>query len=47
MIPPDYEKRINSAFLQVMTLCLCAVITPLFSLTGIFRPEEEPLGQWF
>jgi hypothetical protein len=47
MIAPDYEKRIRSAFLQVMILCLCAVIPPLFSLTGIFRPEEEALGQWF
>jgi hypothetical protein len=47
MIPPDYEKRINGAFVQALILCLCAVIPPLFSLTGIFRPEEEPLGQWF
>jgi hypothetical protein len=47
MIPPDYEKRIRHAFLQALILCLCALIPPLFSLTGIFRPEEEPLGQWF
>ena len=26
---------------------LCAVVTPLFSLTGILAPEDEPLGQWF
>jgi hypothetical protein len=47
MIPPDYENGIRRVFLQVMVLCLCAVITPLFSLTGFFRPEDEPLGQWF
>jgi hypothetical protein len=47
MIPPDYEKRIKRAFLQVLVLCLCAVVPPLFSLTGIFAPEDEPLGQWF
>jgi hypothetical protein len=47
MIPPDYEKGIRRAFLQVLVLCLCAVVPPLFSLTGIFRPEDEPLGQWF
>ena len=47
MIPPDYEKRIKRAFLQVLILCLCAVVPPLFSLTGIFAPEDEPLGQWF
>jgi len=47
MIPPDYEKGIRRAFLQVLVLCLCAVVPPLFSLTGIFTPEEEPLGQWF
>jgi succinate dehydrogenase/fumarate reductase cytochrome b subunit len=35
------------AFLQVLVLCLCAVVPPLFSLTGIFRPEEEAVGQWF
>jgi hypothetical protein len=47
MIPPDHEKGIRRVFLQVIVLCLCAVITPLFSLTSIFRPEDEPLGQWF
>jgi hypothetical protein len=47
MIPPDYEKSIRRAFLQVLVLCLCAVAPPLFSLTGIFAPEDEPLGQWF
>ena len=47
MISPDYEKGIRRAFLQVLVLCLCAVVPPLFSLTGIFRPEDEPLGQWF
>jgi hypothetical protein len=47
MIPTDYEKRIRSAFLQVVILCLCAVFVPLFSLTGILTPEDEPLGQWF
>jgi hypothetical protein len=47
MIPPEYEKRIKRAFLQVLVLCLCAVGLPLFSLTGIFRPQAEPLGQWF
>src|SRR5580704_1380512 len=47
MIPPDYEKGIRRAFLQVLVLCLCAVVPPLFSLTGIFAPEDDPLGQWF
>jgi hypothetical protein len=47
MIPPDYEKSIRRAFLQVLVLCLCAVAPPIFSLTGIFAPEDEPLGQWF
>jgi hypothetical protein len=47
MIPPDYEKVIRRAFLQVLVLCLCAVVPPLFSLTGIFAPEDEALGQWF
>jgi hypothetical protein len=47
MIPPDYEKRINDAFRQALILCLCALILPLVSLTGIFRPEDEPLGLWF
>lgn len=47
MIPPDHEKGIRRVFLQVIVLCLCAVITPLFSLMSIFRPEDEPLGQWF
>jgi hypothetical protein len=47
MIPPDYEKAIRRLFLQVAILCLCAVGTPLFSLTGILTPEDEPLGQWF
>jgi hypothetical protein len=47
MIPPDYEKGIRRAFLQVLVLCLCAVVPPLFSLTGIMAPEDEPLGQWF
>jgi hypothetical protein len=47
MIPPDYGKRLDSAFRQVAILCLCAVITPVLSLIGIFRPEEEPLGQSF
>jgi hypothetical protein len=47
MIPPDYEKDIRRAFLQVLILCLCAVVPPLFSLTGILAPEEETLGQWF
>jgi hypothetical protein len=46
MIPSDYEKGIRRAFLQVLVLCLCAVVPPLFSLTGIFAPEDEPLGQW-
>jgi hypothetical protein len=47
MIPPDYEKGIRRAFLQVLVLCLCAVVPPLFSLTDILAPEDEPLGQWF
>jgi hypothetical protein len=47
MIPPDHERRIKAAIQQVLILCLCAVVPPLFSLTGIFRPEDEPLGQWF
>jgi hypothetical protein len=47
MIPPDHERRIKAAILQVLILCLCAVLPPLFSLTGIFRPGDEPLGQWF
>jgi hypothetical protein len=47
MIPPDYEKRIGHAFLEALILCLCALLPPLLSLTDIFRPEDEPLGQWF
>jgi hypothetical protein len=47
MIPHDYEKRVRRALLQALILCLCALLPPLFSLTGIFRPEDEPLGQWF
>ena len=47
MIPPDHERRIKAAIQQVLILCVCAVVPPLFSLTGIFRPEDEPLGQWF
>jgi hypothetical protein len=47
MIPPDHERRIKAAIHQVFILCLCAAVPPLFSLTGIFRPEDEPLGQWF
>jgi hypothetical protein len=47
MIPPDHEKRIKAAVQQVLILSLCALVPPLFSLTGIFRPEDEPLGQWF
>jgi hypothetical protein len=47
MIPPDHEQRIKHAFLQVLILCLCAVVPPLFSLADIFAPEDEPLGQWF
>jgi hypothetical protein len=47
MIPPDHEKRIKRAFVQVLFLCLCAVVPPFFSLTGIFRPQGEPLGGWF
>jgi hypothetical protein len=47
MIPPDHEKRIKAAILQVLILSLCAVVPPILSLTGIFRPEDEPLGQWF
>jgi hypothetical protein len=47
MITPDHEDRIKAAILQVLILCLCALLPPLFSLTGIFRPEDEPLGQWF
>jgi hypothetical protein len=47
MIPPDYEKRIGHAFQQALILCLCALLPPLFSLTGFFRPEDEPLGLWF
>jgi hypothetical protein len=47
MIPPDYEKGVRRAFVQVAILCLCAVVPPLFSLTGIFAPEDEALGLWF
>jgi hypothetical protein len=47
MIPPDYEKRIGHAFQQALILCLCALIPPIFSLMGILRPEDEPLGLWF
>jgi hypothetical protein len=47
MITPDHEDRIKAAILQVLILCLCALLPPLFSLTGIFRPEDEALGLWF
>lgn len=47
MIDPEYEKRIRRAFLQVSVLCLCAVIPPLLSMLGSFRPQAESPGQWF
>jgi hypothetical protein len=47
MIDPEYEKRIRWAFLQVYVLCLCAVILPLLSMLGSFRPQAESPGQWF
>jgi hypothetical protein len=43
----DTLNRDGAMLLAMIVLCLCAVITPLFSLMSIFRPEDEPLGQWF
>ena len=47
MIDPGHESRIKQAILWAFVLCLCAVIPPLFSLVGSFRPQAEPPGQWF
>jgi hypothetical protein len=47
MIDPAYETRVRRAFLWAFMLCLCAVIPPLLSLAGMFRPPAEPPGQWF
>jgi hypothetical protein len=43
----EHEGRVWRAFLWSYGLCLCAVIPPLFSTLGIFKPQAEPLGQWF
>jgi hypothetical protein len=43
----EHETRVWRAFLWAYGLCLCAVILPLFSTLGIFKPQAEPLGQWF
>lgn len=47
MIDPGYEKRIRRAILWDFALCVCAVILPLFSILGTFRPQAETPGQWF
>jgi hypothetical protein len=47
MIDPAYEKRVRRVILWAFGLCLCAVIPPLLSLVGMFRPQAEPPGQWF
>jgi hypothetical protein len=47
MIDPGYERRIRRAILWAFGLCVCAVIPPLFSMLGSFRPQAETPGQWF
>ena len=43
----EHETRVWRTFLWAIGLCLCAVILPLFSALGYFKPQAEPLGQWF
>jgi hypothetical protein len=43
----EHETRVWRTFLWAIGLCLCAVILPLFSALGFFKPQAEPLGQWF
>ena len=43
----EHERKIRRTFLWACGLCLCAFMTPLISLLGWFRPQAEPLGQWF
>ncbi|MGD0103845.1 MAG: hypothetical protein ABSC06_07385 [Rhodopila sp.] len=47
MIDPAYEQRIRRAIVWAISLCICAVIPPLLSLVGRFRPQTESPGQWF
>ena len=42
----EHEARVWRTFLRAIGLCLCAVILPLFSTRGIFKPQAEPRGQW-
>jgi hypothetical protein len=43
----EEDRRIRRAILWVFVLCVCAVIPPLLSMLGGFKPQAEPLGQWF
>ena len=47
MINPEHEKHIRRAFLEVLVLCMCAVIPLLLSLMDNFRPQADAPGQWF
>ena len=50
MIDPAYERRVRRAIFWAFVLCLCAVIPPLLSLPGGFRPQmgqADTPGQWF
>jgi hypothetical protein len=43
----EHKNRIRRAFLWAYGLCVCAIIPLLFSMLGWFKPQAEPLGQWF
>jgi hypothetical protein len=50
MIDPAYERRVRRAIFWAFVLCLCALLPPLLSLPGGFRPQvaqTDTLGQWF
>ena len=47
MPDPQHERRVKQALLWAFVLCGCALIPPLLSLVGGFKPQAEPTGQWF